>query len=108
MLVSQSPEDYTQFAAGTGFDTTWVLQNTGTGTWGTGAIDIRYLGAVNNNLMHQGADANDLAVDVPSGSTYDFTVSMIAAYDTGTCGELWEVGVGSASLCQFSVYITVP
>jgi len=108
MLVSQSPADYTQFAAGTGFETTWVLQNTGSGTWGTGDIDIRYLGAAANVPMHQGSDMYDLAADVPSGSTYNFTVSMIAPYDTGTYGELWDVGMGSTVLCQFYVYITVP
>jgi uncharacterized protein YraI len=108
MLVSQSPADYTQFAGGTGFETTWVLQNIGSGTWGTNDFDIRYLGAVNNILLHQGGDVYDLAVDVPSGSSYNFTVSMIAPYDTGTYGELWEIGSGNASLCQFYVYITVP
>jgi hypothetical protein len=108
VLVSQSPADNTQLAAGTGFETTWVLQNTGAEAWGTGDVDIRYLGAVNNIRMHQGSDAFDLAVDVPSGSTYNFTVSMIAPYDSGTYGELWEAGMGSTSFCQFYVYITVP
>jgi uncharacterized protein YraI len=108
VIVSQNPVDYTQIAAGTGFATTWVLQNTGTGTWTANDVDVRYVGAVNNELMHEGSDVYDLAIDVPSGSTYDFGVSMIAPSSSGSYGEMWEIGMGSTSLCQFYIYITVP
>ncbi len=66
-------------APGTGFNTTWVLQNTGTGNWEAGQVDIRYIAAQNNILLHQGSDIYDLtAILVAPGSTYNFTVPMIS------------------------------
>jgi uncharacterized protein YraI len=106
-LVSQSPVDGTQFAIGTGFSTTWVLQNTGSDTWDQGEVDVRYVGAAANIPLHQGSDVYDLATSVEPGATYNFTVSMIAPFDPGTYGELWEVALGNQSICQFYVYIEV-
>jgi uncharacterized protein YraI len=108
VLVAQSPTDYTQFNAGSGFSTTWVLQNTGSEPWLSSSMDVRYVGAAANVPMHQGADVYDLALDVQPGATYNFSVPMIAPYNAGTYGEMWEVGMGSTVLCQFYVYIIVP
>ena len=47
-------------APGTSFNTTWVLQNTGTGNWEASEVDIRYIAAQNNILLHQGSDRYDL------------------------------------------------
>jgi len=58
--------------------------------------------------MHTGSDIYDLTANVNSGATYNFTVSMIAPFNAGTFGELWQVNQGSGVLCQFYVYITVP
>ena len=99
--------DYTQFPAGTSFQTTWVVQNTGSETWGTGN-DVRYMGAVANIPMHQGADIYDLNAEVQISATYNFTVSMIAPSSSGTYGELWEIGGSDNVHCQFYVYIIVP
>jgi len=107
-LVSQTPVDGTQFAAGSGFSTTWVLQNTGAEKWDEGEVDVRYLGAAGNIMLHQGSDVYDLVASVQPGDTYNFSVSMIAPFDPGTYGELWEVAMGSQQFCQFYVYITVP
>lgn len=107
-LVSQTPADGTQFAAGTGFSTTWVLQNTGSAKWDQSEVDVRYLGAANNVQLHSGADVYDLTATVQPGATYNFTVGMIAPFDTGTYGELWEIVQGNQQICQFYVYITVP
>ena len=108
VLVSQSPTDYTQFTAGSGFSTTWVLQNTGSAAWEQSVSDIRYVSAVDNMHLHQGSDIYDLVADVQPGATYNFTVSMIAPFDAGTYGELWELSVGGGVICQFYVYIEVP
>jgi len=107
-LVSQSPADGTVLAAGTGFSTTWVLQNTGAEKWDQGEVDVRYVGAAANIPMHQGSDIYDLAASVQPGDTYNFSVSMIAPFEPGVYGELWEVAQGSQMFCQFYVYISVP
>jgi uncharacterized protein YraI len=107
-LVSQEPADGTQFAPGTGYSTTWVLQNTGSDTWDQGEVDLRYVGAAANIPLHQGSDVYDLAASVEPGATYNFTVSMISPFDPGTYGEVWEVVLGNQPVCQFYSYITVP
>jgi len=108
MLVSQSPVDGTAYPVGTGFSTTWVLQNTGTEKWDPNEVDVRYVGAAANVPLHQGSDVYDLTATVQPGNTYNFTVSMIAPFDPGTYGEVWEVARGSQLYCQFYVYISVP
>lgn len=107
LLVSQSPADATVFNPGASFTTTWVLQNTGTSKWSAGEYDIRYLGAYNNLLLHQGSDVYDLASNVDPGMTYNFSVPMIAPFDPGTYGEAWELVMSNQVVCQFYVYINV-
>ena len=107
-LVAQDPADGTTFTIDTPFNTTWVLQNTGSEAWDSAKTDIRYVGAVGNVQMHTGADIYDLSVSVQPSATYNFTVPMIAPFNMGTYGELWEVASGSQVICQFYVYITVP
>jgi hypothetical protein len=99
--------DGTSFAAGTPFDTTWVIQNTGTVKWDQAEVDIRYVGAAANVPLHQGSDISDLTTTVEPDATYNFTVSMIAPFDPGTYGEVWEVAQGGQPICQFYVYIAV-
>ena len=71
-------------------------------------MDIRYVGAAANTPLHQGSDIYDLALDVQPGASYNFTVPMIAPYDAGTYGELWEVGwaarCSASSMCT-SLYL---
>jgi uncharacterized protein YraI len=107
-LVSQSPADGTQITIGQPFNTTWVVMNTGTSAWDQNNVDITYVGAYNNVQMHTGSDLYDLTANVNSGANYNFTVSMIAPFNSGQYGEMWQVQQGSQVLCQFYVYITVP
>ncbi|MGE5374162.1 MAG: SH3 domain-containing protein [Bacteroidota bacterium] len=108
-VVSQSPADGTTLTIDTPFTTTWVLKNTGSEKWSTGEVDLRYVGAKDNVQLHTGSDLYDLAVDVKPGGTYNFSVPMIAPWNKGTYGEMWEVGAGSKkTICQFYIYINVP
>jgi hypothetical protein len=107
-LVAQSPVDGSQMAPGTGFAAAWVLQNTGSAKWDAAEVDIRYVGAAANIPLHQGSDIYDLATNVEPGATYNFSVTMIAPFETGVYGEVWEVAQGSQPICQFYVYINVP
>ncbi len=108
LLVSQTPADGTAITIGAPFDTTWVLQNTGTATWNTQDYDIGFVGALNNVYLHTGADRYDLSATVQPGGTYNFTVPMLAPFGPGQFGEMWQVILGNQVLCQFYVYITVP
>jgi hypothetical protein len=107
-LASQDPADNTSFTGGTQFKTTWVLQNTGSTAWDQAMVDVRFVGAAGNIYLHQGADVYDLAATVQPGTTYNFTVPMIAPLDPGTYGEVWELAQESGQVCQFYVYIVVP
>jgi hypothetical protein len=107
-LVSQTPADGTSINVGIPFNTTWVLQNTGSAKWDQSEVDADYLGAANNIQLHTGADVYDLTTTVQPGGTYNFTVGMIAPFNAGTYGELWQLSQGSQQICQFYVYITVP
>ena len=107
MVVSQTPGDGAVFAAGTAFDTTWVLQNTGDTKWDENEYNISYVGAAANIPLHQGSDGYDLTSTVDPGWTYNFTVPMIAPFDPGTYGELWQVVLGNQPVCEFYVYILV-
>jgi uncharacterized protein YraI len=108
VLVSQSPADGTTYTIDTPFTTTWVLKNTGSSAWDQNSVDLSYVGAYNNVQMHTGSDLYDLTANVNTGATYNFSVSMIAPFNQGTYGEMWQVQQGSQVLCQFYVYITVP
>jgi len=107
MVVSQTPGDGSVFAAGAAFETTWVLQNTGDTKWDENEYNISYVGAAANIPLHQGSDGYDLTSTVEPGWTYNFTVPMIAPFDPGTYGELWQVVYGNQPVCEFYVYITV-
>jgi uncharacterized protein YraI len=107
-VASQSPADGTSISVGMPFTTTWVLQNTSGSKWSDGEVDLRYVGAANNVQMHSGSDLYDLSSSVQPGATYNFSVDMIAPFNAGVFGELWEVGQGSKVICQFYVYINVP
>jgi uncharacterized protein YraI len=107
-LVSQTPADGTTYTIDTPFTTTWVLKNTGSSAWDQNNVDISYVGAYNNVQMHTGSDLYDLTSTVNTGATYNFSVSMIAPFNSGQYGEMWQVQQGSQVLCQFYVYITVP
>ena len=106
-LIAQDPADGTIFAPGAGFATTWELKNTGTVNWDQQEYDVDFVGAVNNVALHAGADRNDLTSTVEPGGTYNFTMPMIAPFDPGVYGELWQVVYGSQPVCQFYVYIEV-
>jgi uncharacterized protein YraI len=107
-IVSQSPTDGTTMTIDTPFTATWVIKNTTSGKWPDAEVDIRYVGASGNVQLHTGSDIYDLSTTVKPGETYNFSVPMIAPWNKGTYGELWEVGSGQKTICQFYVYINVP
>jgi len=106
-LTAQDPSDGTDFSAGANFITSWDLQNTGVGNWNSGEYKTVFAGAVANVPLHQGTDLYDLSNTVEPGATYNFSVPMIAPFNSGVYGELWQVVLGNQPVCQFYVYIQV-
>ncbi|PWB54408.1 MAG: hypothetical protein C3F13_06540, partial [Anaerolineales bacterium] len=106
-LVNQTPPDASVEAAGSQFTTVWVLKNSSTSSWSQADYDISYVGAVDNIPLHVGSDVYDLTTNVDPGWTYYFYMPMLAPYDPGTYGELWQVASGSQVVCQFWIYINV-
>ncbi|NJD59707.1 MAG: hypothetical protein FIA98_09950 [Anaerolineae bacterium] len=106
-LVSQTPPDATVEAAGTQFTTVWVLKNTSATTWSQADYDISYVGAVSNMPLHEGSDRYDLTTNVEPSWTYYFYMPMLAPFDPGVYGELWQIAAGSQVVCQFWIYINV-
>lgn len=94
-------------APGSSFSTTWVLQNNGSESWNAGEYDLAFVGAVANLPLHQGTDHDDLTNTVEPGWTHNFSVPMIAPFDPGVYGELWQVVLGNQPVCQFYVYIEI-
>ena len=107
-IVSQSPANNTTFNANTPFTATWVLQNSGSQAWDRTSVDIRFVSALNNVVLHTGPSLFDLSTTVNPGGTYNFSQSMLAPWSAGNYGEVWELVQGNQQICQFSVYITVP
>ncbi len=105
-LVGQDPVDGTVFAPGSSFTTTWVLMNSGTQAWNT-EFDLVYVGAASNVPLHQGTDRYDMTNAVEPGMNYNFSVPMIAPFDAGAYGEVWQVVFGNQPICEFYVYIQV-
>jgi uncharacterized protein YraI len=106
LVVGQDPVDGTVFAPGSSFTTTWVLQNNGAQSWNT-EYDLVYVGAASNVPLHQGSDRYDLSSSVEPGWTYNFSVPMIAPFDAGAYGEVWQVVFGNQTVCEFYVYVLV-
>jgi uncharacterized protein YraI len=107
-IVSQSPANNATFNANTPFTATWVLQNSGSQAWDRTSVDIRFVSALNNVVLHTGPSLFDMSTNVNPGGTYNFSQSMLAPWTAGSYGEVWELVQGNQQICQFSVYITVP
>ncbi len=69
--------------------------------------DVRFVGAAGNLRLHQGPDLYDLPSSVDPGGTTYIILPMIAPFDPGTYGELWQIALGNQAVCQFYVYIEV-
>ena len=46
---------------------TWTVKNTGSETWAMGEFDVRYQGAINGEMLHQGGDIYDIQANVANG-----------------------------------------
>ncbi len=106
-LLSQSPEDLTQFAPNAAFETTWVLQNTGDEAWEESQYDIRFQGAYNDVILHTGPEVFDVPYTVSTGWNLPVSIQMVAPGQPGTYAESWSISFGNQVVCPFFVVIEV-
>jgi hypothetical protein len=91
-FVSETYLDGTSVTAGQGFTKTWTLHNSGTTTWNSN-YRLRWVSGSN---MSTHADA-PVSGTVPPGSSYTFSVPMMAPGAAGTYREDWKLINGSGA-----------
>ena len=106
VLISQTPTDGTNISAGTAFNTTWNVQNTGSQTWEAANSFLVFVGASGGSRMSS-VDSYPLTSDVAFGKTYPATVEMTAPGSAGQYSETWQISDSSTDFCQFWVIIDV-
>jgi hypothetical protein len=108
-LTYQDPLNNKVIPAGTDFDGTWTVKNTGNTTWEKTRVDIKFIGSVNGKFHKPGfPELSDLKVDVPKDGTITFIIDMKAPAVKGTYTENWALIQDSTTLCSMSFTIVVP
>jgi len=102
-VVSQDPEDNTEFSPGEDFDAFWNVRNTGNSTWDANSIDYRYISGAK---IHQQA-VYDLPNNVAAGRRINLGVDMTAPDESGTYTTRWQVRMGNTTLCTMRLTIIV-
>jgi hypothetical protein len=102
-VVSQDPENDTEFSPREDFDAHWVVRNTGDSTWDANSVDYRY---VRGDALHQ-QEIYDLPNNVAAGRRIDLGVDMRAPNDEGEYSTTWQVRSGSRVLCSMRLTIIV-
>jgi hypothetical protein len=102
-LISQDPEDGTEFAPNTDFDAVWRVRNTGTAAWDENGIDFAY---VSGRKMHKRA-VYDLPDNVNKGESINLVVDMVAPEENGTYKVVWSLRRGGNDFCHVDLTIKV-
>ena len=103
VLVSQKPEDGTEFKPNANFDMVWTVQNTGSKTWQADDVDFAY---VSGRKMHD-QEIYDLPKNVPTGESVNMTVDMIAPKVAGDWKTVWSLQAGGDDFCHVDLTIVV-
>lgn len=103
-VTEASPAFGADIRFGGDFDGKWVVKNTGTETWSSGDVDIKY---VSGTKFQVSVDALDLGKDVAKGESYTIIVDMLAPADAGRYSASWAVTRGSQTICWLPLTIDV-
>jgi len=103
-LVSQTPADWTRMGRRQYFDTKWTVKNTGTKTWSTSGIDLKFTGGVK---MHTYGNSFDLRANTSPGKTVILIVDMNAPKTYGYYTAYWGLYTGNSMFCRLSITINV-
>lgn len=95
--------------AGTDFDGTWTIKNTGNTPWIKNLVDIKFIGSVNGKFHKPGyPEIQDLPADVAINGNITIKVDLVAPATSGTYTENWAIVQDSTVLCNMSFRIVVP
>ena len=103
-LTESAPANGADFKPNAPFDAAWTIKNSGSTTWASTDVDIRYL---NGQKMHEGADLRDLGADVAVNGTFKLIFDMVAPAVTGRYTETWVLTQSGVNLCVMTVTIDV-
>lgn len=104
MVTSVSPEPGATKKVDEEFDGKWTVKNTGTETWNSGNVDIKFS---DGTRFQTSADAFDLEHDVAPNGTYTFTVDMKAPSNDGSYSASWGIYLEDGSVCTLNLRINV-
>ncbi len=86
------------------FDAKWTVKNSGTSTWSSGNVDIRF---IDGTRFQTSGDVFDLGHDVAPNGTYTFGVDMKAPSSDGTYTATWGLNMEDGSTCSLNLKINV-
>lgn len=103
-ITEQSPSFGYDIRKGSDFDGRWVVKNTGSETWTTSDVDIRY---VSGEKFQTNVDALDLSSNVAKNDSFTIIVDMLAPNNTGRYSATWAVYDGGQTICVLPITIDV-
>lgn len=106
VLVSQSPTDGGKIAAGTDFDATWTIKNTGRRVWNK---DFYFIPDPDyESQLKVSSKPVYLSAEVGKRDTYKFVVDMTAPKTPGTYRTWWVlVNDDGVDFFHFFMYVTI-
>jgi hypothetical protein len=103
--ITQTPADYTNVKAGSTFNITWRIKNTGTTTWGTGYV-YRFYAAVNK--LKLSANGYDLTSTVLPNGEIELKATATASSTVGQYDANWVLtNPQGRNFCAFSIIVNV-
>lgn len=102
-LSDQTPADGSKMTPNQSFVVSWTVQNTGTATWDSNAIDFVYV----NGAKLTSAKTADLPETVASGDSVTLKLTMTAPNSTGNYKTAWSLEKGKNDFCRVTISIIV-
>jgi methionine-rich copper-binding protein CopC len=103
-FVTETISDDTVVTPGQNFTKSWTIRNSGTTTWNSG-YRLRWISSTGASLSTH----NDVLINgaVPPGSTYTFSVSMVAPTSAGNFREDWQFASPNGATIQVGTFYTI-
>jgi len=103
-IKSQSVSFGDDFPPNADFDGRWVVENTGTQTWSSSAVDFKY---ISGTEFHTRVSILDLPVDVPPDGEITLIIDMQAPANPGRYTTTWAIVQGSTTICTMPITLDV-